>query len=96
MFCLYYGSKERKVSAINGSGCSPSALNMDVVKNDCSDGRGGVDPEKFEASAHVVTVPGAARGYEDLLKRHGSGKFTLAQLLEPAAVLAEEGENRQD
>ena len=91
MFCLYYDSKERSVSAINGSGCSPSKLTMEVASADCPDGKGGVDLEKFHASAHVVTVPGAARGYEDLLKRHGSGKFTLAQLLEPAAVLAEEG-----
>lgn len=91
MFCLYYDSKERSVSAINGSGCSPSNLTLEVVKADCSDGKGAIDQEKFQASAHVVTVPGAARGYEDLLKRHGSGNFTLAQLLEPAAKLAEEG-----
>ena len=47
--------------------------------------------EKFRLSAHSVTVPGAARGWEDLVKKHGSGKFTLKELLEPAAVLAEEG-----
>lgn len=91
MFCLFYDSKERKVSAINGSGCSPAGLTLDVLRADCSDGKGGVDPEKFQNSAHAVTVPGAARGYEDLLKRHGSGRFTLAELLEPASQLAEEG-----
>jgi len=91
MFCLYYDTKEKKVSAINGSGCSPSQLTMEVAKVDCSDGKGGIDETKFEDSPHTVTVPGAARGYEDLLKRHGSGKFTLAELLEPAVLLAEEG-----
>ena len=91
MFCLFYDSKDRKVSAINGSGCSAAELTMDVLKEDCSDGQGGVDEMKFQSSVHAVTVPGAARGYEDLLKHHGSGKFTLAQLVEPAAQLAEEG-----
>ena len=64
---------------------------MDVVRADCSDGKGGVDPMNFQNSVHAVTVPGAARGYEDLLQRHGSGKFSLAELVEPAALLAEEG-----
>ena len=91
MFCLFYDSKERKVSAINGSGCSPAGLTLDVLKADCSDGKGGVDAVQFQNSPHAVTVPGAARGYEDLLQRHGSGKFTLAELVEPAAQLAEEG-----
>jgi gamma-glutamyltranspeptidase / glutathione hydrolase len=91
MFCLYFDSKSRSVSAINGSGCSPIALTMEIAKADCPDGNGGIDAAKFEGSPHAVTVPGAAAGYEDLLERHGSGNFTLAELLEPAAVLAEEG-----
>ena len=91
MFCLYYNSKNRSVSALNGSGCSPKALTMEVAKTDCPDGKGGIDASKFKASPHSITVPGAARGFEDLLEKHGSGKFTLADLLEPAAVLAEEG-----
>ena len=88
---MFYDSKDRKVSAINGSGCSASGLTMDVLEEDCSNGKGGVDEMKFQNSVHAVTVPGAARGYEDLLKRHGSGNFTLAELVEPAAQLAEEG-----
>jgi gamma-glutamyltranspeptidase/glutathione hydrolase len=91
MFCLYYDSQERKVSCINGSGFSPAGLTLDVLRRDFPDSKGGVDRDKFKFSAHAVTVPGAARGYEDLLQRHGSGKFSLADLLEPAAALAEEG-----
>ena len=91
MFCLYFDSKQRKVSCINGSGRSPSNLTLEVLRRDCGDGNGGVDLDAFDISPHAVTVPGAARGYEDLLNRHGSGKFTMAQLLEPAAKLAEEG-----
>jgi gamma-glutamyltranspeptidase/glutathione hydrolase len=91
MFCLYYDASTRKVSCINGSGVSPEALSLQVLQQDCSDGKGGVDPNRFIFSPHAVTVPGAARGYEDLLQQHGSGRFSLADLLEPAAQLAEEG-----
>jgi gamma-glutamyltranspeptidase/glutathione hydrolase len=49
------------------------------------------DEDHFRESVHAITIPGAAQGWEDVLRTHGSGKFTLAQLLEPAAVLAEEG-----
>ena len=116
MFCLYYDAKTQKVSAINGSGHSPSKLTLDLVRNDYpsknkksndatndniinnnnNDGEEeeeecDIDVDEFRFSPHAVTVPGAARGYEDLLMKHGSGKFTLSELLEPAAKLAEEG-----
>ncbi|GAX16728.1 gamma-glutamyltranspeptidase / glutathione hydrolase [Fistulifera solaris] len=83
MFCLYYS--QNKVTAINGSGCSPVLLTLDRVLNHHS------TEETFRDSALSVTVPGAARGWEDLLQRHGSGNYSLAQLLEPAAQLAENG-----
>lgn len=93
MFCLYYDAVTKNVSAINGSGKSPGRLNLDVLKRDfpSPDESHGVNLDEFRFSAHAVTVPGTARGYEDLLRRHGSGKFTLRELLEPAANLAEEG-----
>lgn len=91
MFCLYYDASTRQVSCINGSGMSPEGLSLDVLQRDCPDGNGGVDQNKFLFSPHAVTIPGAARGYEDLLKKHGTGKYTLKDLLEPAAQLAEEG-----
>ena len=50
-----------------------------------------IDATKFRDSALSVTVPGAAQGWEDLYHRHGSGKLTFAELLEPAAKLAEKG-----
>ena len=93
MFCLYYDSTTRKVTCINGSGRSPAALNLELVREryPSGDGAGGVDVDAFRLSPHAVTVPGAAQGWEDLLKRSGSGKFSLAQLVEPAALLAEQG-----
>ena len=86
MFCLYYEEKSKQVYAINGSGKSPSQLTLEKIKADCPGGS-----EDFKFSPHAVTVPGAAQGWEDLLQRHGSGNFTLGDLLEPAAQLAEEG-----
>jgi len=81
MFCLYYDASTKKVQCINGSGKSPMALSLETVK----------DSQSFASSAHVVTVPGAAKGWEDLWERHGSGQFDFADLVEPAALLAEEG-----
>ena len=86
MFCLYYNAKDKKVHAINGSGKAPRNLTLEQVHNDCPQGE-----QDFMFSAHAVTVPGAARGWEDTLIHHGSGKFTFAELLEPAVQLAQEG-----
>ena len=91
MFCLYYDAATKQVECINGSGMSPAGLCLKLLQQDCGDGKGNVDPSKFMFSPHAVTVPGAARGYEDLFQRHGSGNFSFAELLEPAAKLAEEG-----
>jgi len=92
MFCLYYDSETRTVTSINGSGRSPKDLTFDKVKTTYPSVDGnGVDAASFRDSPHSVTVPGAARGWEDLLKKHGSGKFTFSEVLEPAALLAEQG-----
>ncbi len=91
MFCLFYDAETRKVSCVNGSGASPEGLSLAVLRRDCGDIHGEVDLDVFKFSAHSVTVPGAAKGWEDLLQRHGSGKFSFSDLLEPAAQLADDG-----
>ena len=93
MFALYYDAGERKVHALNGSGRAPAGLTLDVLKRDFPDGKGkgGVAVDEFKTSVHSITVPGAAQGWEDFLQKHGSGRLTLAQLVEPAAKLAEDG-----
>lgn len=40
---------------------------------------------------HSVTVPGAAAGWCDAVSKFGSGVLSLSELMEPAALLAEEG-----
>ena len=65
--------------------------NIKITEQDPeSDGR-KVDIDAHRKSVHAITVPGAARGWEEFYKRHASGKFTFAELLEPAAQLAENG-----
>ena len=92
MFALHYSESSRKVTATNGSGRAPGGLTLDALRADCpGDGAGGISEAAFGESAHVVTVPGAAAGWEDFLSRHGSGRLTFAELLEPAAELAEGG-----
>lgn len=86
-FLLYYDAKERRVRALNGSGRSPAALTLERAKADI-----GVDATVLpQESPHCVTVPGTAAGWADAVEAWGSGSMTLAEVLEPAARLAEEG-----
>ena len=93
MFALRYNSSTKKVEAINGSGRSPANLNIDTVKQFYSSSSPSMleIESKYKMGIHSVTVPGAAMGWEDTHRKYGSGKLTLAQVLEPARKLAEEG-----
>lgn len=76
-FALYFDARTKQITALNGSGRSPSALTADHLH------RLGytVIPER---SPHSITVPGACMGWHDLLQRHGT--MTLRQVLvEPIA-----------
>ncbi len=52
---------------------------------------GNYDPRKSRESGLGVGVPGTVAGLSLALERYGSGKFTLADLIEPAAALARDG-----
>jgi len=91
MFALYYDAATKKVSAVNGSGKSPSALTRDVVVSSCGNTNGEIATSKFIMSPHAITVPGAAKGWHDVFQKFGSQAKSFAELLEPAAQLAEEG-----
>ena len=49
-------------------------------------------PELPHTSPHTVTVPGACAGWADTVTKFGSGAKTLADLLQPAIRMAEQGE----
>jgi gamma-glutamyltranspeptidase/glutathione hydrolase len=85
-FGLWYDSKSRKVEGLNGSGRSAAALDLSVVEKFygslCKEMEG-----QFAMGVHSITVPGAAKAWEDVHERWGSGRFTLMQLFEPAVQL---------
>ncbi len=93
MFALHYNAMDKNVTALNGSGRCPANLNLDILKEKIPDPNSeyGIDVTKFSKGVFSITVPGAARGWEDFYKAYASKKFTFAQLLEPAAKLAEDG-----
>jgi gamma-glutamyltranspeptidase/glutathione hydrolase len=76
------GKADGSVAGLNASGRASRRADADWLKS-----------AKLDAitadSVHSVTVPGAIDGWDRLLKRFGS--MTLAEALEPAIVLAEEG-----
>ena len=95
MFALWYDSRTSGVSAVNGSGRSPSDPSLRDVVAWLGEGEGGGEREellsRFRGSVHSVTVPGAAAGWEDVRRKFGSGRLSLAELLKPAIELAEGG-----
>ncbi len=82
-FAIHFDGASREISALNGSGRAPAALDLARVRRD---GFGDGIPN---GHPHAVTVPGACAGWCDFLERHGS--LPLAEVLAPAIALAEEG-----
>lgn len=81
-FALYFDASTKRVTALNGSGRAPAALALDDVR---ALGWNVMNP----FHAHAVTVPGAVRGWHDLLQRHGT--MTFADVLVDAIHYADEG-----
>ncbi|KXS16480.1 acylase ACY 1 [Gonapodya prolifera JEL478] len=90
LFVLFYDNKTKKVKALNGSGRSPKALNLDFAR-----AKGWVTghPEATipDTDLNAVTVPGAAAGWCDTVSLFGGGKLSLHDILAPAIDLAENG-----
>src|SRR5262245_43119323 len=82
LFAMVWNAKKKELKALNASGRSPAAENIDELKK-----RGFTQmPEK---GIHAVTVPGAVDGWAKLLERYGTMK--LSQVLQPAIEYAERG-----
>jgi gamma-glutamyltranspeptidase / glutathione hydrolase len=90
MFCLFYDAKSGKIRSLNGSGRSTANLNLEQVRSKFHVPHGS-DGRIPTTSVHSVTVPGAAAGWVDCVKKFGSGKISMEQILSPAITLAEAG-----
>ncbi len=83
-FLLYHHAREGRVWALNGSGIAPYAATREFFVDR------GYTRIPFRGMLSV-SVPGAVDAMVTALERWGSGRFSLAQLLEPAIFYAEEG-----
>ncbi len=72
------------LTCIDGREMAPAKAHRDMYLVD-----GKLDPEASRTGALASAVPGALRAYERALKKHG--KLSLADLLLPAATIAEQG-----
>lgn len=84
-FCLFYDAKTKTVQALNGSGRAPHKLSVKYAQ---SRGLVGSIPR---TDLNSVTVPGAAAAWIDTIEHFGSGKVSIADILDPAVRLADEG-----
>lgn len=86
-FMMVYLADKKKTIAINYRETAPAGASRDMFLDD----KGEPDPKKSRDSGLAVGVPGTVRGLAQALAFYGSGKFTLADLIAPAQMLAEKG-----
>ena len=86
-FMLVHLAARNETVAIDYRETAPAATTRDVFL----DAQGNADPAKSRDTGLSVGVPGTVAGMALALAKYGSGKFTLAQLLEPAIAAARNG-----
>ena len=86
-FMLIHLADDNKVISIDYRETAPAAATRDMFLG----AEGKPDPAKSRDSALGIGVPGTVAGLTLALAKYGSGKFTLAQLLQPAIALARDG-----
>ncbi len=82
-FVMLWDPKTKKVVGLNGSGRSPKGLSLETQRARARDGY------IWRYGATAVSVPGAVDAWWSLHQRYG--KLPWAEVLEPAAMLAERG-----
>ncbi|KAH9812790.1 nucleophile aminohydrolase [Melampsora americana] len=85
-FCLFFNSADQSLKGLNGSGRSPAALSLEKARELGISGR-----EIPIKNINSVTVPGSCAAWVDTIKLFGSGRVSLAEILQPAIRLADEG-----
>lgn len=91
MFCLFYNSKTKKISAMNGSGRAGRNQTCEQIRKDLGIADSQVSAKIPILSVHSTTVPGAAAGWCDTISTFGSGKLSMEEILAPAIEMGEKG-----
>src|SRR5215468_4635579 len=86
-FMLVHVAGRNENTAIDYRETAPAGISVDVFLGPDQQ----ADPTKSRDSGLGVGVPGTVAGLSLALDRFGSGKFTLAELVAPAARLARDG-----
>jgi gamma-glutamyltranspeptidase/glutathione hydrolase len=86
-FMLVHLTAEHKTVAIDYREEAPALTTKDVFL----DANGEADPFKSRFSGLAIGVPGTVAGLELAWRKYGSGKFSFADLVAPAARLAHQG-----
>jgi len=86
-FMLIYRADLKKTTTIDYRETAPSDATADMFLG--VDGQ--PDPFKSEFSGLSIGVPGTVAGLEYAWRKYGSGKFSFADLVAPAAKLGHEG-----
>jgi gamma-glutamyltranspeptidase / glutathione hydrolase len=86
-FMLIYRADLDQTIAIDYRETAPAATTKDVFL----DANGEADPFKSRYSGLAIGVPGTVAGLELAWRKYGSGKFSFADLIAPATVLARQG-----
>ncbi len=86
-FMVVHLAERNRDIAIDYRETAPGATTRDIFLG--ADGK--PEPAKSRDSALGIGVPGTVAGLALALESYGSGKFTLADLLEPAITLARDG-----
>lgn len=86
-FFVIWLADQRKAVAIDFREVAPAAINAKSFLDES----GKPDTSRAQRTGLGVGVPGSVSGLITALNKFGSGKFTLADLIAPAIVLAREG-----
>jgi len=86
-FMLIHLAQGNRNVAIDYRETAPALTTKDVFL----DANGEADPFKSRYSGLAIGVPGTVAGMELAWRKYGSGRFTFAQLVAPAAALAHQG-----
>jgi gamma-glutamyltranspeptidase/glutathione hydrolase len=86
-FMVIHSAEHHEDVAIDYRETAPAATTPEIFLG--ADGK--PDPAKSRDSALGIGVPGTVAGLTLALEKYGSGKFSLAELLQPAIDLARDG-----